>query len=140
MINLHFNFFNKKKQKEVVEVPIIKSITDVEDKVKEEKSTTKKKSTSKKTTNKKVSKSVKSVNTTTRKRYVKIHKYGMDIKFVPSEDIYLLDSGRLFISKKARNYILRTEDYEKISNKYDILPVKAIGQIRSRLVYRAKNK
>lgn len=74
----------------------------------------------------------------------RIHKFGIDILVTENENVKITDSKRLVLSNTAKNDIIynsKTDDDIRIlCDKYKIFPVKAIKEIRNRLVYQHKQR
>ena len=72
----------------------------------------------------------------------KIHKWGIDIYVIESNDIKIDDKKRLHLSTRMKEDIIYNsnteEDIRILSDKYQIYPVKAIKELRSRLIYEHK--
>lgn len=69
-----------------------------------------------------------------------IHKYGIDITFIPSKHISLLPNGKFSFSDNFNKDILSSKEPGELSIKYNIFPEKAIREIRNRKKYSNKNK
>lgn len=72
--------------------------------------------------------------------FTTIHKYGMDVEFIPSKDVYLADNGRLILSDKIKRDILNDVNVDSIAVKYQLFPQQAIRIIKSKLKYQIKHK
>lgn len=74
----------------------------------------------------------------------KIHKFGIDILVKENSDVTITKSNRICLSESAKLDIVHNsktdEDLKLLSDKYKIYPVKAIREIRNRLVYQYKHK
>lgn len=74
----------------------------------------------------------------------KIYKFGIDIYVNESEDVKISKSKKLILSDKCKDDIIYNsktdEDIRVLSDKYHIYPMKAIKEIRNRLVYQHKQK
>lgn len=72
----------------------------------------------------------------------RIHKFGIDIFVTENTDVKLTKNKKLILSNKAKQDIIYNskteEDIRILSDKYQIYPVKAIKEIRNRLVYQHK--
>lgn len=81
------------------------------------------------------------MNTSNQQR---IHKFGIDVFITENDDVKISKSEKLILSNSAKQDIIynsNTEsDIRHLSDKYQIFPVKAIKEIRNRLVYRHKQK
>lgn len=73
-----------------------------------------------------------------------IHKFGIDINVTPNQYVSISKSGRLNLDKKVKDDIVYNTnsdmEFNFISQKYGISPIKAIHEIKNRLVYQYKNK
>lgn len=71
-----------------------------------------------------------------------IHKFGIDIYVTENEDVKLTKNKKLILSQKAKDDIIynskTSEDIRILCDKYQIYPIKAIKEIRNRLVYQHK--
>lgn len=71
-----------------------------------------------------------------------IHKFGIDIYVTENEDVKLTKNKKLILSQKAKDDIIYNsktlEDIRILCDKYQIYPIKAIKEIRNRLVYQHK--
>lgn len=74
----------------------------------------------------------------------KIHKFGIDIYATENENVHITENGRLILSKEAKEDIIYNsstdDEIRSLSEKYQIFPIKAIKEIRNRLVYQHKQK
>lgn len=74
----------------------------------------------------------------------RIHKFGIDIYVVPSDDVKIDDNKRLILSDNVKDDIIYNgatdDDILVLCNKYQIYPVKAIKELRYRLIYQHKHK
>lgn len=72
----------------------------------------------------------------------RIHKFGIDIFVTENTDVKLTKNKKLILSNKAKQDIIYNskteEDIRILSDKYQIYPVKAIKEIRNRLIYQHK--
>lgn len=72
----------------------------------------------------------------------RIHKFGIDIFVTENTDVKLTKNKKLILSNRAKQDIIYNsktdEDIRILSDKYQIYPVKAIKEIRNRLVYQHK--
>lgn len=74
----------------------------------------------------------------------KIFKFGIDIYVTESDDVKISKSKKLTLSQRCKNDIIYNsktdEDIRILCDKYSIYPVKAIREIKNRLVYQHKQK
>lgn len=74
----------------------------------------------------------------------KIHKFGIDVYVTENDYVHISEKGKLILSKEAKEDIIYNsstdEEVRDLCSKYQIYPVKAIKEIRNRLVYQHKQK
>ena len=74
----------------------------------------------------------------------KLYKFGIEIFVTPNEDVTITKSKKLTLSDKAKLDIINNSQTESdlaiLCEKYQIYPIKAIREIRNRLVYQFKQK
>lgn len=73
-----------------------------------------------------------------------IHKFGIDIYATENENVHITESGKLLLSKEAKEDIIYNSTTEKelltLCDKYQIYPIKALREIRNRLKYQHRQK
>ena len=83
----------------------------------------------------------KSINNTKQEM---IHKFGINVFVTQNKDVKLSKSKKLILSKKAKDDIIYNsktdEDIRNLCDKYQIYPIKAIKEIKNRLVYQHRQK
>ena len=71
-----------------------------------------------------------------------IEKFGITVYITENEDVKLTKSNKIKLSKKAKEDIIYNsktdEDIKILCEKYSIYPIKAIKEIRNRLIYQHK--
>lgn len=72
--------------------------------------------------------------------YTTVYKYGMNVEFIPSKDVYLASNGKLMLSDKVKQDILNNVEPNRISLKYHIFPEQAVRIIKSKLKYQINHK
>lgn len=74
----------------------------------------------------------------------RIFKFGINIFVTENEHVKISKTKKIILSKEAREDIILNsqtdEDIRNLSDKYKIYPVKAIREIKNRLVYQHKQK
>lgn len=74
----------------------------------------------------------------------RVHKFGIDVFITENENVKLSKTNKLILSDSAKDDIIYNsktdEDIRILSDKYQIFPVKAIKEIRNRLIYKHKQK
>ena len=74
----------------------------------------------------------------------RIFKFGIDVYVTENEHVHINDAKKILLSPEAKNDIIYNsktdQDIEILCEKYKIYPVKAIKEIRNRLVYQHKQK
>ena len=74
----------------------------------------------------------------------RIQKFGIDIFVTPNEDVTITESKKIILSDKAKDDIIYNsktdEDIRVLCDKYKIYPLKAIKEIKYRLVYQHRQK
>ena len=83
-------------------------------------------------------------NDKAKSKQIMIHKFGIDIYVVESNNVKISKAKKLLLSDSAREDIIYNskteEDIKLLSERYQIYPLKAIREIRNRLVYQHKQK
>ena len=71
-----------------------------------------------------------------------IEKFGITVYITENEDVKLTKSNKIKLSKRAKEDIIYNsktdEDIKILCEKYNIYPIKAIKEIRNRLIYQHK--
>lgn len=74
----------------------------------------------------------------------RIYKFGIDVYVTENEHVHVNDAKKILLSKEAKDDIIYNsnteEDIRILCDKYKIYPIKAIKEIKSRLVYQHKQK
>lgn len=74
----------------------------------------------------------------------RIFKFGIEVYVTENEHVHINDAKKILLSPEAKNDIIYNsktdQDIEILCEKYKIYPVKAIKEIRNRLVYQHKQK
>lgn len=74
----------------------------------------------------------------------RLYKFGIDVYVTENEHVYVNDAKKIILSAQAKQDIIYNsatdEDIQALCNKYKIYPMKAIREIKSRLVYQHKQK
>ena len=73
-----------------------------------------------------------------------IYKFGINIYVTENKNVHITNKGKLLLSEECKNDIIYNsktdEDIFILCQKYHIFPIKAIKEIRNRLIYRHKQK
>lgn len=74
----------------------------------------------------------------------RIYKFGIDVYVTENEHVHVNDAKKIILSQQAKNDIIYNsnteEDIRILCDKYKIYPIKAVKEIKSRLVYQHKQK
>lgn len=74
----------------------------------------------------------------------RIHKFGIDVLVTENENVKLDKNNKIKLSKSAKQDIIYNsktdDDIKTLCYKYKIFPVKAMKEIKNRLVYQHKQK
>lgn len=74
----------------------------------------------------------------------RIHKFGIDVLVTENENVKLDKNNKIKLSKYAKQDIIYNsktdEDIKNLCYKYKIFPIKAMKEIKNRLVYQHKQK
>lgn len=74
----------------------------------------------------------------------RIYKFGIDVYVTENEHVHVNDAKKIILSADAKQDIIYNsatdEDIRALCDKYKIYPMKAIKEIKSRLVYQHKQK
>lgn len=74
----------------------------------------------------------------------RLFKFGINVYITENENVHINKAKKIILSKKAKEDIIYNsktdEDIRLLCDKYKIYPMKAIKEIRNRLVYQHKQK
>ena len=74
----------------------------------------------------------------------RLFKFGIDVYVTENENVHVNEAKKIILSKEAKEDIIYNsktdEDIRLLCDKYKIYPIKAIKEIRNRLIYQHKQK
>ena len=75
---------------------------------------------------------------------IKLHKFGIDVIVIESDDVKVDTKNRILLSPNAKQDIIHSlntdQDITNLCNKYNIFPARAMKEIKTRLVYKYKHR